>query len=111
MRLAVTLVLLAAAGAAQDAREWVNRGVAAFKNAQYPEAIASFQKAVDLDPTFETARLYLATAYMQIYVPGAEAPENLANAQRAEIEFRTILAQDPGQKVALASLASLYLNQ
>jgi TonB family protein len=105
------VLFLAAACAAQDAREWINRGVQAFRNAQYPEAVASFQRAVDLDPSFLTARLYLGTAFMQQYIPGSEAPENVANAQRAESEFRAVLAQDPAQKVALASLASLELNQ
>ena len=32
-------------------------------------------------PTFPTARLYLATAYMSQYIPGAESPENQQNAK------------------------------
>ena len=58
------------------ARNQLNTGVQAFKNAQYAEAVENFKKAVDLDPNFPPARLYLATAYMQQYIPGAESPEN-----------------------------------
>src|SRR5258708_3990877 len=88
MRL-LTAILLLSPGlmAAQDARTWLNQGVAAFKNAQYAEAVAAFEKAVNLAPGDTTARLYLGTAYMQQYIPGAQSPENLAMAQRAEAEF------------------------
>ena len=43
-------------------RDQLNQGVQAFKNAQYPEAVEHFKTAVELDPNFPTARLYLATA-------------------------------------------------
>jgi TonB family protein len=106
-----TILLLGAFGVfAQDAREILNRGVADFKNARYSEAIANFQKAVDLDPGFTTARLYLATAWMQQYIPGAENAENANAFRHAEAEFKAVLAQDAASHVARASLASLYLN-
>ena len=93
------------------ARDQLNKGVAAFKNAQYPEAVEHFKTAVDLDPNFPTARLYLATAYMQQYIPGAESPENKQMADAAHDQFQKVLDQDPKNTVALASIASLYLNQ
>src|ERR1017187_8061109 len=58
-----------------QARDQLNKGVAAFKNAQYPESVEHFKTAVELDPNFPTARLYLAMAYLQQYIPGAESPE------------------------------------
>ena len=48
-----------------QARETLNKGVAAFRNADYESAIAFFRQAVDLDPNFTVAELYLATAYAQ----------------------------------------------
>lgn len=110
------LVLFAATslGIAQtptDARDLLNQGVTAFKNSHYAEAVQSFQKAVDADPSFVTARLYLATAYMQQYIPGAESAENRAFADSALREFNAVLNLDPSNKVAVASIASLYLNQ
>ena len=51
-----------------ESRDTLNRGVQAFQTAHYAEAIQFFQKAVDLDPSNEIPRLYLATAYMQQYM-------------------------------------------
>ena len=90
-----------------DWRAWLNRGVEAFKNARYSEAAADFQKAVDLNPTDASARLYLGTAYMQQYIPGADSPENLAMAERANAAFNSVLTIDSNNRVALASLASV----
>lgn len=92
-------------------RDQLNKGVQAFKNAQYAEAVESFKTAVELDPNFPTARLYLGTAYMQQYIPGAESPENNRMATAARDEFLKVLEQDANEKTAIASLASLYLNQ
>lgn len=94
-----------------QARDHLNKGVGAFKNAQYPEAVEHFKKAVDLDPTFATARLYLATAYMQQWIPGAESPENNNMAKAAENTFRDVLKEDPKNITAISYLASLFLNQ
>ena len=93
------------------ARDQINKGVAAFKGAQYPEAVEHFKTAVELDPNFITARLYLATAYMQQYIPGSEEPENVKMANEALHQFNIVLDQKPNDTVAIASIASLFLNQ
>jgi len=93
------------------ARDQLNKGVQSFKSAQYPEAVEHFKQAVELDPSFPVARLYLATAYMQQYIPGADSPENNNMAQAAHDQFMKVLEQNPKDKVAIASIASLYLNQ
>jgi len=93
------------------ARDHLNKGVAAFKSAKYPDAVEHFKQAVDLDPTFPTARLYLASAYMSQYIPGAESPENIQNAKSANDEFLKVLDQDPKNTVAIESLASLHYNE
>ena len=105
------MALLASSCQKLRSRDQLNKGVQAFKNAQYADAVESFKTAVELDPNFPTARLYLATAYMQQYIPGAESPENNRMAQAAHDEFMKVLEQNPTDKVAIASLASLYLNQ
>ena len=48
---------------------------------------------------------------MQQYVPGAESAENAAFARNASEEFLKVLTLDPNNKVTIASLASLELNQ
>ncbi|HWQ55848.1 MAG TPA: tetratricopeptide repeat protein [Bryobacteraceae bacterium] len=93
------------------ARDQLNKGVQSFKSAQYSEAVEHFKTAVELDPTFSTARLYLATAYMNQYIPGAESPENVQMAQAAFDEFNKVLAENPKDTVALASIAMLKLQQ
>jgi len=93
------------------ARDQLNKGVQAFKSAQYPQAVECFKTAVNYDPTFATARLYLATAYMQQYIPGADSPENMQMATAAYDQFQKVLAQDPKNELAVASIASLLFNE
>ena len=92
-------------------RDNLNKGVAAYKNAKYGDAVNLFQEAITLDPTNPNARIYLATAYMMQWIPGAESPENLQFSAKAKEEFGKVLAADSKQAVALASLASLAYNE
>jgi len=93
------------------AREQLNKGVQAFKNAQYDAAVEHFTAAVELDPDFTTARLYLATAYMQQYIPGADSSDNMKMADEAQAQFEKVLEQAPGNILAIASLGSLLFNE
>jgi Tfp pilus assembly protein PilF len=110
--ISIAALLVSATGCEKlRARDNLNKGVQAFKSAKFPEAVEFFKVATDLDPDFPTARLYLATAYMSQYIPGAESPENLAMAKSAHDEFMKVLDKDPKNSVALASIASLYYHQ
>jgi tetratricopeptide (TPR) repeat protein len=93
------------------ARDQLNKGVQAFKSAQYPQAVEHFKTAVEYDPTFVTARSYLATAYMQQYIPGAISPEKDQMAAAAYDQFQKVLAQEPKNELAVASIASLLFNE
>jgi tetratricopeptide (TPR) repeat protein len=92
-------------------RDLLNRGVQAYKSAKYTDAIENFKQAIQLDPNNPNARLYLATAYMTQWIPGAESPENKQLADSAKSQFMQVLSKDPKDKIALASLASLSYNQ
>jgi TonB family protein len=94
-----------------DARGWLNRGVTEFKSGNYAQAAADFQRAVDGDPSNAVAHLYLATAWMQQYIPGAVSPDNTAAAAAAGREFLKVLELDPRNETAMAYLGSLNLNQ
>ncbi len=109
--LIVSLSYVSAQSGPADSRAWINQGVQSFKNGRYAEAVAAFQRAVELSPGDVTARLYLGTAFMQQYIPGSEVPENVERAQRAETEFQRVVDMDPVNQVALQSLASLALNR
>jgi Tfp pilus assembly protein PilF len=92
-------------------RDALNHGVQAYRGAKYADAVEYFKTAVALDPTNLNGRLYLATAYMSQYIPGAESPENVQLAKQAQDEFNRVLEKDPNDKTALASLASLAYQQ
>ena len=110
--LALAICLLAQdAPAPQDSRGWLNKGIQAYKSGKYQEATDAFQQAVDLDPSALNARLYLATAWMSRYIPGALSPENTSLAHRAGVEFMEVLKLDPNNKTAIVSLASLNYQQ
>ena len=109
---AIAAFALLAGGCTQlRSRSQINEGVSAFKNAQFPQAVEHFKTAVELEPEFSTARLYLAVAYMQQYVPGAESPDNVKMADQALAEFQKVLEKDPSNKTAAAYIATLKLNQ
>src|SRR5205085_8425959 len=95
------------------ARDQLNKGVQAYKNARYENAIEHFKNAVSFDPQLSVARLYLATAYAQQYIPGADTPENNQFAEQAIGEFKKVLEQNPPRESRVASqkgIASLYFN-
>jgi len=112
--LAVLLALLSAVGCEKlRARDQLNKGVQSYKNARYEEAIEHFKNAVQLDPSLINARLYLATAYAQQYIPGADSPDNNKYAEQAIEEFKNVLAANPPKEQQIHSLkgiASLYFN-
>jgi Tfp pilus assembly protein PilF len=110
--LGIGLLILFATGCDKlKSRDQLNRGVQAYRSAKYADAVEFFKNAVNLDPTNLNGRLYLATAYMTQYIPGAESPENLQLAKQAKEEFLKVLERDPNDKTALASLASLSYQQ
>jgi tetratricopeptide (TPR) repeat protein len=107
----LSLLLLTATGCNRlKARDQLTKGVQAFKNAQYEEAVNHFQKSIALDPNYEDAKLYLATAYSYQVVPNLQTPENLAIAQKARNGFLEVLAKDPNDLTALKQIASIDRN-
>lgn len=110
--MAALLVLMASAAGCKRllARDHLNKGVQAFKNARYEDAINHFQTAIELDPNYEPAKLYLATAYSYQVVPNLDTPENLKIAQKALDGFQVVLTKDPNDLTALKQMASIDRN-
>src|SRR5215831_21086365 len=71
--IAALLILVAGVSGCNKlkARDLLNKGVNAFKNGQSDAAIEDFKEAKAADPDLLNARLYLATAYASLYIPGA----------------------------------------
>jgi tetratricopeptide (TPR) repeat protein len=109
--LGLAAVLVSLGGCTKlKARDQLNKGVQAYKNARYEQAIEHFKNAVALDPRLLNARLYLATAYAQQYIPGADTPENNQMGQQAIDEYKKVLAMDPKNINSVKGIASLYFN-
>src|SRR5439155_11098212 len=104
------LALAATSCAKLQARDNLNKGVRAFRDAHYENAVKYFQNAVQLDPDLTTAEMYLATANGQQYVPGGRGEDNEKNAQMAIQTFENVLKRDPNNVNAIAGLASIYQN-
>jgi tetratricopeptide (TPR) repeat protein len=92
------------------ARDQLNKGVQAYKNAKYEQAIDHFQQAVADDPTLVNARLYLATAFAQQYIPGADTPDNNKYAEQAIDQYKIVLQADPKNINSIKGIAYLYLQ-
>jgi hypothetical protein len=112
--MAFSLVLLSTTGCDKlKARDQLNKGVAAYRNGKYEEAIDHFQQASTLDPKLLNAQLYLATALANQYTPGVDSPDNNRVGQQAIDEFKKVLDVNPKRDQKLTSLkgiASLYFN-
>lgn len=108
---ATVLVILAGTGCNKlKARDHLNKGVQAYKNSKFEQAIGHFQQAVALDPTLINARLYLATAFAQQYIPGADTPDNNRFAEQAIDEYKQVLAKEPRNINSIKGIAYLYLQ-
>ena len=81
--------------------------MAAFKNGQSDAAIEDFKQAKDADPDLLNARLYLATAYASLYIPGAPSAENVARGNQAITEFKEVLEKDPNNLSAIDDIGSI----
>src|SRR5580700_3584424 len=105
------LVVLSSTGCNKlKARDHLNKGVQAYKNSKFEQAIDHFQQAVTLDPTLINARLYLATAFAQQYIPGADTPENNHYGEQAIEQYKQVLQVDPRNINSIKGIAYLYLQ-
>ncbi|MDQ1470628.1 MAG: hypothetical protein QOJ99_2108 [Bryobacterales bacterium] len=106
---ALTAIALFTSGCDKlKARDNINGGTAAFKAGNFSAAADHFKTAVALDPTIPNIRIYLATAYIQQYIPGTETAENKKYADAAIEELNKQLEADPKNVLATQYLANVY---
>jgi tetratricopeptide (TPR) repeat protein len=96
-----------------QARDKLNKGVKQFTDQKYDAAAQFFAQSVELDPDFETSRMYLATAYTSQFIPGSSDPKSEAMAHKGIETFKQVIdnAKDPANpntRTAMLSIASLY---
>jgi tetratricopeptide (TPR) repeat protein len=92
------------------ARDQLNKGVQAYKNQKFEQAVDHFQQAVTLDPSLVNAKLYLATAYANQYIPGADTPDNNKFAEQAIDSYKQVLQVDSRNINSVKGIAYLYLQ-
>ncbi len=108
---AMIAVGFGASGCAKlKARDDLNKGVAAYRDGKYDQAIEYFKDAKDNDPTLTNAQLYLATAYATQYIPGAPSEENIRMGEAAVKEFQAVLAGDANNISAIDGIGSILFN-
>jgi tetratricopeptide (TPR) repeat protein len=91
-----------------QARDNLNKGIKAFKEGRYEDAVKYFDDASKLDPELTNAELYLATSYAQQFVPGLPGEENEKYANDAIRTFEIVVEKDPKNTSAIAGLAGIY---
>jgi tetratricopeptide (TPR) repeat protein len=104
----VAVALLCAGCNKLKARDNINSGTAAFKAGNFAEAADHFKTAVALDPKLPNVRIYLATAYLQQYIPGTETAENKKYAQQAMEELQETLKEEPNNLLATEYVANIH---
>ena len=108
--LGICMLLVSSGCQKLKARDELNKGIAEYKAEKYPAAVEHFKFAVELDPELPTARLYLATAYANQYVPGSQSEVNLQIAEQAISEFQKVLEMEPNNLNSISGIASLYFQ-
>jgi tetratricopeptide (TPR) repeat protein len=109
--LAVCAVLLSTAGCNWlKARDQLNKGVHAYKAAKYEQAIEHFEAAIALDPKLINARLYLATALAQQYIPNLATEDNIAMGEKAIAAYKDVLEHAPDNINSVKGIAYLHLQ-
>ena len=100
----------------------LNAGIKAYKDARSEDAKQHFALAVARsedakqhfalavahDPANVKAHMYLATAYAQEYIPGADSPENNVLGQRAIEQYKIVLELDAANTSAAKGIAYLF---
>jgi len=108
--LAAALSFAATGCSKLQARDMLNKGVQDYKANQFDKAVEKFKEAKRLDPDLKTARLYLATAYANQYVPGSPDQANVDHANQAVKEYKEVLERDPVNLSAIDGIGSLLFN-
>ena len=109
----VPLFFLPAHAQSAKSESELQLGVDAYKNSHYDDAVHHFEKAVDLDDSNLTARLYLANTCTNQYIPGVDSPENVHWAEEAIQQYQRIIDSDGERASKINSakgIAYLHLN-
>jgi tetratricopeptide (TPR) repeat protein len=98
----VSIKILVARRRPKAALDELNQGLAYYNKGfaeNYKKAVAHFEKALEIDPTYSQAALYLGRAYNSLF-----------EEQKSEAAFRRAIQIDPDYLEARVSLAGMLLD-
>jgi tetratricopeptide (TPR) repeat protein len=107
------LLLALIPGHAQSSDVELQLGIESYKNSRLEQAAFHFKKATELDPSNITARIFLATTYSSLFIPGVDIADNIALAEKAIEQYEVVLNSDAPNEPKLSAtkgIAYLYLN-
>ncbi len=96
------------------ARDFSNKGVKAFGDQKYSSAAQFFEKAIQEDPSFENARMFLAESYMYQFTPGSTNPRSERMADKAIETFEYLVKNAKDHEIKMNSMrfiASMYYQR
>ena len=93
------------------ARDLLNKGVAAYKDGKYDQAIEDFKQAKDLDPTLINARTVSRHGLCHsVHSRRALGTRTSAMGEQAVKEFQDVLTVDPNNISAIDGIGSILYN-
>src|SRR5277367_866446 len=90
-----------------EARKFFEEGEQAYKSGHFDQAIEILKRAKALDPSRIDARIYLASAYAALCVPGSLSKQSIQMCKQVIPEFKEILVTDPKHLAAIDGMASI----
>src|SRR2546423_2031108 len=82
------------------AKNELNETAKAYKEGHFEDAEAHAKRALALDPTNQTAPIFIARVIHQQYKPGVDAPDNIQRARDAIEAYQRILQNPPNETQA-----------
>ena len=86
----------------------LNETARAYREGHFEEAEQHAKRALYLDPTNKTARIFIARVIHQQYKPGVDQPDNVAKARQAIEAYKSVLEMDPNNEEAFKAISVLY---
>jgi hypothetical protein len=91
-----------------EAKNEIDEGARAYRDAKFYEAQKHFERALALDPGSRNAPFFIARAIHSQFKPGIDTPENVAIARAAIAAYHRVLNSDPADAEAYNATVYIY---